>query len=156
MVFRKAHEGKHVGLGLIHQRCELRHFRTQLIGDLPPLHPCCLGIVLDEGGADEGCDDAPALAASMGQYVAHEVHAAALPRGVQHLGDGRLDALMSIGDDELDATQTAPCELAQKLRPERLGLGRPMPRTSRRPSLLTPTAIMTAAETMRPLSLTFT
>ena len=37
------------------------------------------GVLLGEGGGDEGGDDAPALAAGMGQQVAGEVHAAALP-----------------------------------------------------------------------------
>jgi hypothetical protein len=30
----------------------------------------------------------------MGQHIAHEVDAAALPGGVQHLGDGGFDAFM--------------------------------------------------------------
>ena len=57
-----------------------------------------LGVVLGEGGGDEGGDHPPAVLAGMGQGVAHEVHPAALPGGVQHLGDGGLDALMGIGD----------------------------------------------------------
>jgi hypothetical protein len=60
----------------------------------------------------------------MGQHVAHEVDAAALPGGVEHLGDGRLDALMGVGDDQLDAAQAAPGELAQEGGPEGLGLRR--------------------------------
>ena len=79
MIFRESHEGEHVSLGLVHERGELWHLGTQLIGDLPPLRSRRLGIVLDEGRADEGCDDAPALAAGVGQHVAHEVHATALP-----------------------------------------------------------------------------
>ena len=43
---------------------------------------------------------------------------------LQHLGDGGLDALMGVGDDQLDAAQAAARELAQELGPERLGLGR--------------------------------
>src|SRR6185437_1186775 len=68
-------------------------------------------------------DDAPPALAGMRQRVAHEVDAAALPAGVEHLGDGGLDALVGVGDDEFDAAQTAAGELAQKRRPERLGLG---------------------------------
>ncbi len=79
MIFREGHEGEHVGLGFVHERGELRHFGTQLIGDLPPLRPRCLGVVLDEGGADQGSDHAPTLATGVGQDIAHEVHAAALP-----------------------------------------------------------------------------
>jgi hypothetical protein len=46
-----------------------------LIGNRAPLIARGLGIVLDEGSADEGCDDATTLAAGMGEHVAHEVHA---------------------------------------------------------------------------------
>ncbi len=98
------------------------HLGAELVGDLPPLGPGGLGIVLGEGGGDEGRDDAAAALAGMGQHVAHEVNAAALPGGVQDLGDGRLDALMGIRDDQLDATQAAPGQLAQELGPEGLGL----------------------------------
>src|SRR5215471_15392080 len=49
--------------------------------------------------------------------------AAALPSGVEHLGDGAFDALMSVRDDELNPTQTTSRELAQECGPECLGLG---------------------------------
>ncbi|ESW65103.1 hypothetical protein X773_32235 [Mesorhizobium sp. LSJC285A00] len=48
--------------------------------------------------------------------------AAPLPCRAQHLGDDRLEAFVSIGDDELDAAQAATCQLAQELCPDRLGL----------------------------------
>jgi hypothetical protein len=104
-----------------------------------------------------GYDAATALA-GVGESVPHEVDAAALPAGMQHLGDRRLDPLMGIRDHELDAAKPAACELAQERGPERLGFGGPMsmPRTSRRPSPLTPTATITATETMRPFWRTFT
>jgi hypothetical protein len=63
------------------------------------------------------------LPAGVCQDVAHEVHAAALPAGVEHLGDRGLDTLMGIGDHQLDAAQAAARELAQEAGPERLGLG---------------------------------
>jgi hypothetical protein len=77
---------------------------------------------------------------------------------MQHVGDGGLDALVGVGDHELDGAKPAAGELAQELGPERLGLRRPniQPKTSRRPSPLTPTAMITATDTMRPLWLTFT
>ena len=58
----------------------------------------------------------------MCQSVAHEVHPATLPSGLQNLGDGGLDALVAVADDQLDPTQAAAVEAAQKLRPERLCL----------------------------------
>lgn len=63
------------------------------------------------------------LLPGMGQDVAHEVDAAALPGGGEDLGDGGLDALVGIGDDELDAAQAAPRQLAQEGGPEGLGFG---------------------------------
>jgi len=59
----------------------------------------------------------------MGEHIAHEVDAAALPSGVEHLGDGAFDALMGVRDDELNPTQTTSRELAQECGPECLGLG---------------------------------
>jgi hypothetical protein len=58
----------------------------------------------------------------MGQGVAHEVNAATLPRGVQHSDHDRLEPLMRIRDDELDAAPPAACQLAQKPGSEGLGL----------------------------------
>ena len=43
--------------------------------DPAPVGPGRFGVVLSEGGGDEGGDDAPALRAGMRQDVAHEVHA---------------------------------------------------------------------------------
>jgi hypothetical protein len=59
----------------------------------------------------------------MRQRVAHEVHAATLPTGVEQLGHGGLDALMGVGDDQLDPAQATAGELAQERRPKRLGVG---------------------------------
>ena len=42
---------------------------------------------------------------------------------LQHLGDSGLQALVRVGDDQLDAAQAAAAQLAQKLGPEGLGLG---------------------------------
>jgi hypothetical protein len=50
--------------------------------------------------------------------------AAALPGGVHQFGDGGLDPLVGVRDDELDAAQAAPPELAEELGPEGLRLRR--------------------------------
>src|SRR5262245_35122087 len=60
----------------------------------------------------------------MRQDIAHEVDTAALPSGIEHLGDGALDAFMRVGEHQLDAAQAATGELAQEGGPERLGFGR--------------------------------
>jgi hypothetical protein len=122
MLCREAHIGQHVSLGFIHERGEFGHTRSGLIGHLAPLLGRGSGIVLREGGADPGGDDAALGLAGIGQGIAHEVHAATLPGGAEHLGDGGLEAFMGVGDYQLHATQTAPGEAAQELHPERLGL----------------------------------
>jgi hypothetical protein len=156
--FGEAHEGENIGFGLIHQHGELCHLGSELIGHLTPLGAGRFSVFLGKGGGDEGGNDTPAVLAGMGQHIAHEVHPATLPGGVQNFGNRRLEPLMRIRDHQLDAAQAAPGQRAQELDPEGLGLGGPivMPSTSRRPSLLTATARMTAAETMRPLVRTFT
>jgi hypothetical protein len=156
---REAHIGEDIALGLIHQLGERLDPRAQLVGDLSPLAPGGVGIVLGEGGGDEGRDDAAALFAGMSQDVAHEVNAASLPRGVQNLGDGSLQPLVGIRDDELDAAQAPPGELArgqsvQKVSASDVPIARP--NTSRRPSPLTPTARITATETTWPSRRAFT
>ena len=80
------------------------------------------GIVLREGGADPGGDDALLGFAGIGKRIAHEMHAAALPCGAEHLGNGGFQPFMRIGDDQLDAPQATPGQAAQQLCPERLGL----------------------------------
>ena len=107
----EAHVGEHVGFGFVHQR-----------GDLAPLRARRRSVVLGEGGGDEGGNDAPAALARMGEGVAQEVNPAALPTGVHDFRDRRLDALVGVGDDELDPAQAAPPELAQELGSEGLGL----------------------------------
>ena len=67
-----------------------------------------VGIFLGEGGGDERGDDTPAVLAGMGQDIAHEVHPAALPRGVQNFGNRGFEPLMRIRDHQLDAAQAAP------------------------------------------------
>jgi hypothetical protein len=56
--------------------------------------------------------------------IAQEMHRAALPWRTQHLGHGLLEALVGVGDDQLDPGQAAADQAAQELPPERLGLGR--------------------------------
>jgi hypothetical protein len=78
-----------------------------LVGDVAPLRPDRIGIVLGKRGGDESGDDAPPALAGMSQRVAREVDAATLPGDVEHLGDGGTDALVSVGYVRLDATRAA-------------------------------------------------
>jgi len=88
----------------------------------------------------------------MGQDVAHEVDAAALPCGAKHPSDSGLNALIGIGDHQLHASEASAGQLAQELDTDRLAseVSISMPSTSRWPSALTPTAMVAATETMRP------
>ena len=95
---REGHVGENVVLGLVHEGGEFRRLGPELVGDLAPLGGGAVRILLGEGGSDEGRDDAPALLAGMGQQVAHEVDAAALPCGAEDAGRGSLEPFVIIGD----------------------------------------------------------
>lgn len=125
----KGHVGEHVLFGAVHETGELGHFRSDLVSDIAPVGACSLGRVLGEGGGDEGGDDTPSALSGMRQGIAHEMNPAALPGGVEHLGDSRLDAFMGIRDSKLDAAKAPPSQLAQELGPDQS----PRPRMCRSP-----------------------
>lgn len=104
MLLGKAHIGEYVMPVFVHAGGELGHLGADLIGDGAPLLACRLRRLLGKGGGDEGRYDPAALCAGMAQHVAHEVHPAAFPGSVEHFRDRRLDGLVSVGDDRLDAS----------------------------------------------------
>jgi hypothetical protein len=57
----KLYIGEEVGLRFVHEGGELWQLRPQLIGNAAPLLFRGLGIVLSEGGGDEGGDEASAI-----------------------------------------------------------------------------------------------
>ncbi|MFK4380945.1 hypothetical protein ABIA40_000353 [Bradyrhizobium sp. USDA 223] len=63
---REGHVGQHIGLGLVEEAGELGWLRAELIGDIPPLRSCGLGIVLGKRSGDEGGDDVPSAFAGIG------------------------------------------------------------------------------------------
>ena len=158
MCSREVHIGQDIGFSLIHESGELRQLGAQLVRHPAPLCLGRRGIVLGEGGGDEGCGHATSLLSGMRQQVSHRMHSAALPCGVQHPGNRRLQPLMGIRDHQFHAAQATAGQFAQEVEPEGFSLEQPMsmPSTSRLPSLLTPTAMVTALATMRPASRTFT
>lgn len=80
---------------VVYRLMNMRSTRNaESFADLPPLRAGGFGIILSEGGADEGGDDAPAALAGMRQRVPEEVHVVASPGRIQHFGDGGLQALM--------------------------------------------------------------
>ena len=149
-------------LAVIHQRRKLGPAPAELISNMPPGLMCHLGIALQESLADRGGDHGVLTFRHVGQGVAHPMNPAALPSGAEHASDREAQAVMSIRDHQLDTLETALDQALQKGRPASTGSGGsasegPMPRPtiSRRPSVLTATAIIAAAETMRPPSRTF-
>ena len=75
-----------------------------------------------------------------------------LMRGVEHLRGRRPQPLVVIGDDQLDTTQ-APSASERRNAVQNVSASEApvaTPSTSRRPSVFTPTAIITATETIRP------
>lgn len=85
MLLWKGHIGEHVLLGTVHEICEFRHLPPDLVGDATPLCAGGLRRVLDEGGRDEGRDDAPPALPGMRQGIAREMYAAPLPGSGQTL-----------------------------------------------------------------------
>ncbi len=81
----EVHIRQHIGLGLVHERGELDHPRAGLVGHFAPLLARGGRVVLGEGGSDPGRDDPPLSLAGIGQRIAHEVDAAALPGGAENL-----------------------------------------------------------------------
>src|SRR3984957_6503577 len=144
----EVHISKHIVLGLVHKGGKLWQAGLHLVDYLAPLDPSGGLVLLCEDGADKGGGDPAAIAPGMCEQVAHEVNPAVLPGGVQYACDGGLQPFMGVGDHQLDAAQPATGQRAKELRPERFGSEQPtaMPRTSRRPSSLTPIATLAPAE----------
>jgi hypothetical protein len=94
----------------------------------------------------------------MGERVAHEVDAAALPGGAESLRDRRPSA-PSWASEMTSFTPRRPRRASLRRNSTQNGSASEgpmsMPRTPRRPSVLTPTAMITATETMRPFRRTF-
>ena len=66
-------------LGLVHQAGQPFEARPQTIGDGAPFCVGGLRGLLREGGADGGRHHRPLRGTNVGQRIAHEVHATALP-----------------------------------------------------------------------------
>ena len=124
MLRGEGHVGEHVMLGLVHQPAEFLEPGPQLIGDVPPDLARRLAVGLDEGLADGGGDNRLLRLWNVGQRIAHEVHATALPcRADDPLGGG-LEPFVRVRDHELDAAQAASGQALQEVRPEGLGFRR--------------------------------
>jgi len=68
-----------------------------------------------------GGDDSMLAARDMGQGVPHPMNATALPRSLEHAGDGGLEARMGIADHQPDTAEPARLQGPQELGPKSLG-----------------------------------
>jgi hypothetical protein len=118
------HECEHIVLGLVHAGNELGHLVSELVSHGAPLLLGGIRCLLHEDCADGGRHQPSLRLVGEGQRIAHEMHAATLPRCLQHLRGSRLDAGAAVADHQLDATKAAAVEAAQELRPELLGFAR--------------------------------
>jgi Transposase IS116/IS110/IS902 family len=155
--FGEVHKGEDVDLSFVEQSGQLGQAGAQLIGDVAPLFACRRRRFLGEGGGYKGRDDAATVLVAVRQRVAREVYAAALPCRTQHLGGGGFEAFVSVGDHQLAPRSPRRGSLRRKsVQNVSASEGQiSTPNTSCRPSPLTPMAITTAAETMRPPRRTF-
>jgi hypothetical protein len=63
--------------------------------------------VLTNAGGDEGGDHAPPLLPACASALRMKGTSAALPAGVEHLGNAGLDVLVRVGETQIDAAQAA-------------------------------------------------
>jgi hypothetical protein len=103
MRFGKVHECQNIVLGLIHHRGQFGKLFAQLVGDDAPLRAGRFGCFLCEDGADKGQNHLALPFAGIGQGVAHEMHAATLPRRFEYLGDRGFEAGVRVGNHEFHA-----------------------------------------------------
>ena len=130
---------------------ELSHHPVRLSVDF-------LGGELLVDGAHHGSHPGLGPFGYSGQQVGHEVGAAALPTGPdKHCGDGVLQTLVSIGDDQFHAAEAPSVQRPQEGQPEGTVLAGAHVHAHHFPCpyALTPVATTTLTLTMRPPSLTF-
>ena len=70
----EGHVGEDVCFGLVHELGEPADRRPQLVGHFASLGSGGIGIILGEGGGDEGRNHAATALAGMGERIAHEMN----------------------------------------------------------------------------------
>ena len=115
---RERAEAKQVALGVDEELGGRGELGLQLVDDPVELRVHLGGIGLGEDRAHEGRDDRLGGLRDPGEQVAHGMRATPLPGGaVEDRGDGVLQPLVGVGDDERDPGQPACDETAQERRP---------------------------------------
>lgn len=80
------------------------------------------GVGLDEHLTHQSARQRLAGFRHAGQEIAQEMHPTALPAGGKHLADSGLQALVSVGNNQLDPAQTPLAPAPQAIHPEDLHL----------------------------------
>jgi hypothetical protein len=120
VLFGEVEIAQHLGLAIVDKGGELWPFVP--VGDRAQ-HRARLGSVGLQKRLPQGRRHHALLGLrETGESVAHPMNAAALPAGAEDAADRGFEPFISVGDDQLDPTQAAPRQIAQKRRPERLGL----------------------------------
>jgi hypothetical protein len=120
----EAGEGQQVLGGVVEHGLDLGQLPAEHAGDDVELLADVLLIGLGEDGADCGGDHLGVAPGDLGQDVAQEVHAAALPgRAEQHGGDRGLQSGVGVGDDQLNSGEPARLQRSEEGGPERAVLG---------------------------------
>ena len=152
--------------GSLHQLGDIPGPLPQAVGDLAPAGMSLIAILLGEDGLHDRTDHRLVGFAHARQEVASKMHPAALPPGAENLACSGLQALMGVADHHLHAPQPTAREGARgksaqkgergpwpqwgRVSPVNASEGMTViPRISRRPSVLTATATITAIETVR-------
>jgi hypothetical protein len=109
---RECHVGQHVGFALVHQNGQFRPARAELVGDVPPDFDSPFLVGLIEGLPDRGGHDGMLALRHMGQRVAHPMHAASLPGGIEDPPDRRRQPGVSVRDHQFQSVQPAGFQAA--------------------------------------------
>jgi len=100
---REPVEGQQVRLGLQQQPGHLGHPALQVRHRLTQQPPGVLEVGGPEDRPDRRPDQLLQILGAVAEGITEEVDGAALPGSAQHLGDRGLEALVGVGDHQLDS-----------------------------------------------------
>src|ERR1700745_1576903 len=110
---------QHLVLGVIQQLCHTWKALAELVGDAAPLLASSGGIRLDKDRADRRSDHSLGTLGHQTQHIPHEMRSATLPaRSLNHRGDGSLEALVTVADDQLHPGQATCHQCPEEPEPE--------------------------------------
>src|SRR6266496_926994 len=103
MLLRERQIGKHLFLSLIEELSHTWEACPQLVGDATPLLARGGRVRLDEDGPNSGCHHLLRAFRHQAERIPHEMRPTTLPaRTLEDRGDGALESLVAVTDDQLD------------------------------------------------------